>query len=120
MDLQKNLEATANIAPKPYAPTMAMLTSQLAVAQQGLKKAKTPVEIINAQEVVDAIADRIDLQEWLATPEPATIKLTKDITPPAPKDAAMDEAIMQRLKKLIGTPFSIPSQSWKQVEIHEN
>ena len=72
MDVQRNLERVACSQYTP--PTVESLLIQLKVAQAAFKKAKTPIEMVNAQEVIDALADpnanTPAAPEWTHIPSP--------------------------------------------------
>ena len=112
MDVQRNLERVACSQYTP--PTVESLSIQLKVAQAAFKKAKTPIEMVNAQEVIDALADRMELADWLSHPSTPLVKISG-----LGKPSVRDDAIIEKMKKLVDAPFPVVTQSWKQVELHE-
>ena len=94
-------------------PTMQSLSAALAKAQSEVKLAKTRVELVNAQEVVDALCDRMDRQKLLENqPVGGT---------PSGVARKKEAALLAKLKVLLrGKQFPVNTESWKQIQVHED
>ena len=81
-------------------PELEHLTYLLSMAQSDAKLAKSPIEMVNAQELVDALYDRIERQQIL-------------------EKVDEDASIIAKVKALAGGEFPVDTQSWKQFDLHE-
>ena len=83
------------------------LKAQLKRAQAEAAKAVTPLEMVNAQEEVDALYDRIEKAVYFEKAAPA-------------EPTAADAVLLAKLKVMVGdNNFPVDTQSWKQIEVHE-
>lgn len=100
---------------------MSTLRAELAKAQQTAKEAKTPIEMANAQEVVDALYDRIDRQKLLDAPNEAPNKGVGARASPWGTTPEEDQAVIDRLVKTAGKKGMrvMNTESWRQIELHE-
>ena len=99
---QQRVNAVILMKKQDMTPAMAKLSALLVKAQKDAKFAKTPIQKVNAQETVDALADRIEKQEWLEK-----------------QQGDLDALVLERLKKLADGKFPVETESWKQIDMHE-
>ena len=100
-----------------------MLRAELAKAQKARGEAKTQIEMINAQEAVDALFDRIDRQKLLDAPSVATLEAPIKSKPSGPwgTTAEEDQAIIDRILAAAGKKKGLKiKESFEQIEVHES
>ena len=98
---------------------MDMLRAELAKAQQAAKDAKGRIDMVNAQEVVDALYDRIDRQKMLDARAVQPRESEGMTVSPWGTTKEEDQAVIDRLIKKTGKKGMPVRQSWEQVELHE-
>ena len=115
MDKQEMLEP-----PSRMSDTMAMLSAELKKAQAAAKVASTNIEMLNAQEWVDELCDRMDRQEMLESRPASDIPLTKYAK--YARNAELEEknaALADKMKSVIGDGLAVNSEMYELVELHE-
>ena len=115
MDKQEMLEP-----PSRMSDTMAMLSAELKKAQAAAKVASTNIEMLNAQEWVDELCDRMDKQEMLESRPASDIPLTKYAK--YARNAELEEknaALADKMKSVIGDGLAVNSEMYELVELHE-
>ena len=100
--------------------TMDRLKAQLANAQAAAAAATSPLQMVNAQEEVDALYDRIERQLMLEMPASFTDELT-DGPQVADQPKYADEAdLIAKMKRLLGeSKFPVETKSFMQIDMHE-
>ena len=90
-------------------------TKASAKAQQVAKAAKTPVEMVNTQEAVDALHDRIQRQ-LILDKEIVTDECEKGASSTALHVTAEDQAVIDRIVKAAGMKGMKTTKAQEQLE----
>ena len=112
--------AARPVAVMQMSDTMAMLSAELKKAQAAAKVASTNIEMLNAQEWVDELCDRMDKQEMLESRPASDIPLTKYAK--YARNAELEEknaALADKMKSVIGDGLAVNSEMYELVELHE-